>query len=83
MYESGKRHNGVYKVNLAESNESVGIYCEFENNQAWTLIQRRVDGSVDFNRNWQEYKTGFGSLDGEFWLGLENIYRLTNNFNYS
>lgn len=44
----------------------------------WTLIQRREDGSVDFYKTWDEYKKGFGHLEGEFWLGLEHIYQLTN-----
>lgn len=33
------------------------------------MIQRRMDGSVNFYRGWNEYKNGFGSIDSEFWIG--------------
>ncbi|XP_013115001.1 fibrinogen-like protein 1 [Stomoxys calcitrans] len=44
----------------------------------WTIIQRRINGSVNFRRNWQEYKQGFGEFEGEFWLGLDKIHSITN-----
>lgn len=49
----------------------------------WTVIQRRgptKDGNslfepMNFTRSWDEYREGFGDLDGEFWWGNEFIYR--------
>ena len=43
----------------------------------WTVFQRRMDGTVNFYRCWKDYLCGFGDLDGEFWLGLNKIHRLT------
>lgn len=28
----------------------------------WTLIQNRQDGSVNFGREWDQYKKGFGNV---------------------
>lgn len=43
-------------------------------------MQRR-DGSVDFHKDWIQYREGFGYLSPddstEFWLGNEKIYHLT------
>ena len=44
----------------------------------WTVLMKRQDGSVDFYLNWTDYKRGFGNLEGEHWLGLDNMYLLTH-----
>uniref|UniRef100_A0A672K8I6 Zgc:194887 n=1 Tax=Sinocyclocheilus grahami TaxID=75366 RepID=A0A672K8I6_SINGR len=34
---------------------------------------------VDFDRGWDEYKHGFGSLSGNHWLGNEHLHWLTRD----
>ncbi|XP_059149179.1 ficolin-1-like [Physella acuta] len=48
----------------------------------WTVIQRRVDGNTSFYRGWEEYKYGFGNFNGDFYLGNENIHRITSLRSY-
>lgn len=44
----------------------------------WTVIQQRINGGVEFQRDWKTYRNGFGDFfDGDFFLGLEKIHRLT------
>jgi ficolin len=66
-------------VLIEYENRNLDVYCE----NGWLLIQRRQHGyDINFNRTWIEYKNGFGSLRGEFWIGNEIIYGLTNSRNY-
>ncbi|XP_031558871.1 fibrinogen C domain-containing protein 1-like [Actinia tenebrosa] len=79
IYKSGERRSGVYTVNPYGSGGPFEVYCDMTTDGGgWTMFQRRQDGSVDFYRTWDEYKTGFGNLTGEFWLGNEKIHRLTS-----
>ena len=60
------------------------VYCDMETDGGgWIVIQRRNAsmGWVNFTRNIADYEKGFGDLDGEFWIGLKNIYELTNQQN--
>ena len=48
-------------------------------------MQRRDDYGEprqSFNRDWHDYKYGFGDPDQEVWLGNENVHLLTNSEDY-
>uniref|UniRef100_A0A182QB02 Fibrinogen C-terminal domain-containing protein n=1 Tax=Anopheles farauti TaxID=69004 RepID=A0A182QB02_9DIPT len=71
--------SGVYRIRPEQPfKEPISVLCDQEyESGGWVVIQNRFDGSTNFYRNWEEYKNGFGNLDGEFWLGLDRIYQLT------
>ncbi|KAM4664872.1 angiopoietin-related protein 2 isoform 1-T2 [Discoglossus pictus] len=81
--EDGHDTSSIYLVKPDNTNRLMQVWCDQRHDPGgWTIIQRRLDGSVNFFRNWETYKQGFGNIDGEYWLGLENIYWLTNQANY-
>lgn len=75
-----KPTSGIYNVTPTISgNRTFPVFCDMKSSGGgWTLIQHRFDGSISFNRTWNDYKNGFGNLKGEFWLGNEKIHWLTS-----
>lgn len=78
LFEEGERQSGLFQIQPQGSLPFL-VNCKMTSDGGWTIIQRRQDGSVDFNQPWEAYKTGFGDPEGEFWLGLEKMHLILGN----
>ncbi|KAF3703993.1 Microfibril-associated glycoprotein 4 36 kDa microfibril-associated glycoprotein [Channa argus] len=79
LYNQDKsRPSGVYTIFPIGATSAVQVYCDMTSvGGQWTVFQRRMDGSVNFYRPWDQYKIGFGNAAGEYWLGLESLFYMT------
>jgi len=84
-YERGYNKSGVYTIwpiSRVTVNKSLQVYCDMETDEGgWTVIQRRGNfGSPNdlFDKDWESYKSGFGDIQKDFWLGNDNIFALSN-----
>ncbi|XP_060557037.1 fibrinogen gamma chain-like [Ruditapes philippinarum] len=76
--------SGQYEIKLWKSGKILTVNCDMETDGGgWTLFHRRIDGSLDFYRNFTEYENGFGNVDGEFWLGTSNSFEYNNQQSFS
>ncbi|XP_061398051.1 angiopoietin-4 [Musca vetustissima] len=87
LLNAGMKQSGVFYLQIRGTTYwFLKVFCEQEiADGGWTVIQRRDDFGEpreNFNRDWADYKNGFGDPAKEFWLGNENIYMLTNNEDY-
>ena len=82
IYKSGQRKGGVHTIKPDADFPAFDVFCDQTRaGGGWTVFQKRVDGSVEFFLNWSDYKVGCGDPNGESWLRLENIRRLTSDDN--
>ncbi|XP_054083688.1 fibrinogen-like protein A [Zeugodacus cucurbitae] len=73
------RRNGIYSIQI-QNLDDLKVFCvEDVDFGGWLVIQRRQNDSVDFYRNWMDYKEGFGDLTGNYWIGLEKLHALTRD----
>ncbi|XP_060655161.1 ficolin-1-A-like [Drosophila nasuta] len=70
---------GIYKIQVSGV-DFFDVLCDSQlAGPGWVVIQQRVGGKKRFNRDWATYREGFGSMDSDFFLGLEKIFRLSNS----
>ncbi|KAL3832728.1 hypothetical protein ACJMK2_024344 [Sinanodonta woodiana] len=74
----GHNKTGIYMI-YPTGTMGFSVRCDMDTDGgSWTVLQRRFDGSVNFARGWTEYQVGFGNMEGEFWLGNQQIHMLTS-----
>ncbi|XP_059169737.1 ficolin-1-A-like [Physella acuta] len=64
---------------IMKSEIGVDVMCDTKTDGGgWIVLQRRNKLDVDFRRNWEDYRDGFGTYAGDYWLGLKHMYKLTS-----
>lgn len=48
--------------------------------KGWTLVQRRKDGTVQFNKDWEDYAVGFGTPQGWYYCFLSFFFKKSENW---
>uniref|UniRef100_A0A4W5JGN3 Tenascin N n=1 Tax=Hucho hucho TaxID=62062 RepID=A0A4W5JGN3_9TELE len=77
---NGNMASGIYTIYInSDRTKPMEVYCDMDTDGGgWVVLQRRNNGQMDFMKRWRPYMAGFGNMTDEFWLGLDNIYELTN-----
>uniref|UniRef100_H2YMB8 Tenascin-R n=1 Tax=Ciona savignyi TaxID=51511 RepID=H2YMB8_CIOSA len=74
---NGEKSDDVYEI-FPYNGIKLKVFCDLTTDGGgWIVFQRRRDGSVSFDRSWEDYTTGFGNLTSEFWIGLQTLHELT------
>ncbi|XP_054690086.1 tenascin-R isoform X1 [Grus americana] len=81
---NGDTLSGIYTISInGDLSQRVQVYCDMTTDGGgWIVFQRRQNGLTDFFRKWADYRVGFGNLEDEFWLGLDNIHKITSQGRY-
>ncbi|NXI42147.1 TENA protein, partial [Galbula dea] len=81
---NGETTSGLYTVYLnGDKAQPLQVFCDMsEDGGGWIVFLRRQNGKEDFYRNWKTYVAGFGDPKDEFWIGLENLHKITSQGQY-
>ncbi|XP_050763674.1 tenascin isoform X3 [Gymnogyps californianus] len=81
---NGETTSGLYTVYLnGDKAQPLQVFCDMaEDGGGWIVFLRRQNGKEDFYKNWKTYVAGFGDPKAEFWIGLENLHKITSQGQY-
>ncbi|XP_036915034.1 tenascin isoform X1 [Sturnira hondurensis] len=81
---NGDTTSGLYTIYLnSDKTQPLEVFCDMTSDGGgWIVFLRRKNGHEDFYRNWKAYAAGFGDRREEFWLGLDNLNKITSQGQY-
>ncbi|KAI5942210.1 Tenascin [Manis javanica] len=81
---NGDTTSGLYTIYLnGDKAQPLEVFCDMTSDGGgWIVFLRRKNGHEDFYRNWKAYAAGFGDRREEFWLGLDNLNKITAQGQY-
>ncbi|XP_025969636.2 tenascin isoform X4 [Dromaius novaehollandiae] len=81
---NGETASGLYTIYLnGDKTQPLQVFCDMgEDGGGWIVFLRRQNGKEDFYKNWRTYVAGFGDPKDEFWIGLENLHKITAQGQY-
>ncbi|XP_058674492.1 tenascin [Ammospiza caudacuta] len=81
---NGEATSGLYTIYLnGDKAQPLQVFCDMgEDGGGWIVFLRRQNGKQDFYKNWNTYVAGFGDPKEEFWIGLENLHKITSQGQY-
>ncbi|XP_074779786.1 tenascin isoform X2 [Athene noctua] len=81
---NGETTSGLYTVYVnGDKAQPLQVFCDMdEDGGGWIVFLRRQNGKEDFYKNWKTYVTGFGDPKDEFWIGLENLHKISSQGQY-
>ncbi|NWR38591.1 TENA protein, partial [Tachuris rubrigastra] len=81
---NGEVTSGLYTIYVnGDKAQPLQVFCDMgEDGGGWIVFLRRQNGKEDFYKNWKTYVAGFGDPKDEFWIGLENLHKITSQGQY-
>ncbi|XP_063505929.1 tenascin isoform X14 [Pongo pygmaeus] len=81
---NGDTTSGLYTIYLnGDKAQALEVFCDMTSDGGgWIVFLRRKNGRENFYQNWKAYAAGFGDHKEEFWLGLDNLNKITAQGQY-
>ncbi|XP_074251337.1 tenascin isoform X15 [Saimiri boliviensis] len=81
---NGDTTSGLYTIYLnGDKAQALEVFCDMTSDGGgWIVFLRRKNGRENFYQNWKAYAAGFGDRREEFWLGLDNLNKITAQGQY-